>query len=111
MSRASYFWFSISPETRNKVWSFLPPKGKEKVSYLVVMNSLKPNKPIMNKQENLKALKDLLQTLLDCVSDVAAEKLEQKGNSPDECQKVCILNAIKKVEHCIDGIEEGDLKE
>ena len=36
--------------------------------------------------------------------------MQFQGNSETESQKVCILNAIKKVEISINGIEKKDLK-
>ena len=36
--------------------------------------------------------------------------MPQKGDTPYECQKLNLLDALKKFEHCVNGIEDEDFK-
>ena len=55
-------------------------------------------------------LKEKAAKILSELEDLINKEMPYKGDSEKESQKVCILNAIKKVEMSINGIEKKDLK-
>ncbi len=52
-----------------------------------------------------KMLMDKVHELEDLI-----KPMPQKGDTPFECQKLCVLEALKKFEHTINGIEDEDFK-
>ena len=55
-------------------------------------------------------LKEKAAKILSELEDLINKEMPYKGDSEKESQKVCILNAIRKVEMNINGIENKDLK-
>ena len=37
------------------------------------------------------------------------EKLPQKGLKEEDCQRVCLLNALSSLERCINGTKQSDM--
>ena len=39
------------------------------------------------------------------------EKLPQKGLKEEDCQRVCLLNALSNLEHYVNGTTQSDMKD
>jgi hypothetical protein len=37
------------------------------------------------------------------------EKLPSKGQKEEDCQRLCLLNALSDVEHCVNGTTQDDM--
>ena len=57
-----------------------------------------------------KKLKEKANKLLSKLENLIKDEMPFQGNLETESQKVCILNAIRKVEMNINGIKKKDLK-
>ena len=58
---------------------------------------------------DLAVLQEQANEMLDTLRDMIEETLPFKGDTCQESQKVCLLEAINKVEKCLNGLEEEDL--
>ena len=36
------------------------------------------------------------------------DKMPQKGNKPEDCQKICVLHSLIDFKNCVNGVTERD---
>lgn len=57
----------------------------------------------------IKEFKQEANNRLRALSELVHAKLEPKGIKEEDCQQLCLLNAIAKVEHLVNGTVTADL--
>lgn len=63
----------------------------------------------IGKIENLKDFQEKAENLLSSLEYLVNETMIDDGNSEEDSQRLCIMNAIGKVQQCINGTEQSDI--
>ena len=61
------------------------------------------------KEKRGDSLQERLQAHIDALSELIEDEMQEKGNTPETCQRSALLCGINSVSHMINGIEDEDL--
>lgn len=57
------------------------------------------------------AFKNKAEKLTASLRELIDKSILQTGEKEEDCQKICLLNALNHLEHAISGVEDIDIKE
>lgn len=51
-----------------------------------------------------------LEVLANQIKTLVDAEMIRKGDTPDECQLICVFDKVSELEHAISGIEADDMQ-
>ena len=62
-----------------------------------------------SKQITAETYRARAEKLIEKLTDLTENNIPSHGDKEEDCQRICILNAISGVEHSVNGLRESDM--